>query len=420
MTAALGSAVNQENFEVPNVVQTLPIPFIPSWYDEYGLSIFEWRVYGHIVRRAGTSGVCWESVTNIADMCMISRNSTLKALGGLTEVHKLLVRNKRVGETDEYSLAPQSEWASPVPREDRLLRRIKRTKVQDPSLQGTGTDSLEEQLPVLQEDIKVIPLKESFEEEQQQQSEEQEQEKEEVVVKVDFENPTIWRRNPDATRYCQIPPIYNQATGVEVQRQMESEGLTAQTVVERAVAFSKVPRLILETLSSISEKFVDGCKWLELVLLQSEPKTRVEASGIPDIEFNRLKDVGIHLNHATASQLWQKYSSEWAKAVAYVADKESVKDRAAYFRKCIEQGWIKDTASQPTHRDPYELSLEQLSWYEWATSSNLCDGRPIRHYGLMSGEVAIVIFEPEFKSYATMPLSRAMQKYPMARAQKER
>jgi hypothetical protein len=30
----------------------------------------------------------------------------------------------------------------------------------------------------------------------------------------------------------------------------------------------------------------------------------------------------------------------------------------------------------------------------------------------MSGEVAIVVFEPEFKAHATMPLSRAMQKYP--------
>ena len=291
--------------------------------------------------------------------------------------------------------------------------RIKRRKVQDPSLQGTGTDSLEEQLPVLQEDTKVIPLKESFEEEQQQQSEEQEQEKEEVVVKVEFENPTIWRRNPDATRYCQIPPIYNQATGVELQRQMESEGLTAQKVVERAVAFSKVPRLILETLSKISDSFVSGYKWLELVLLQSDPKTRVEASSIPDIEFNRLKDVGIHLNHDTALHLWQKYSSEWNKAIAYVASKEGINDKAAYFRKCLEQGWVKNTKPETKKHDPYKLSPEQEQWHNWAQDCGLCEKRPL-NYALVGGEVAILIFEPEFHSFSPpMPLSRAMQKYAM-------
>ena len=403
MTTALESAVARENFEVSQEVQ-LSIPFIPVWLDDYGLTPAEFRVYCHVVRRAGKNGICWESVPRIGKACRLSRNLTMAALHALTEVHRLLIRNKRVGETDEYTLAPSSGWASPVPPEDRLLSRIKRVDVKDPSLQGISTDSIEEQLPVLESDTKVIQIKEYQEKQQQDEF---------VVASFNFETPSIWRRNPDATRYCQIPPIYNQATGVELQRQMESEGLTAQTVVERAVAFSKVPRLILETLSSISEKFVDGCKWLELVLLQSDPKTRVEASGIPDIEFNRLKDVGIHLNHATASQLWQKYSSEWGKAIAYVASKEGVKDKAAYFRKCLEQGWMKDTTHSPTNRDPYELNVEQERWYEWASDCQLCDGRPIRHYGLMSGEVAIVIFEPEFKSYATMPLSRAMQKYPV-------
>ncbi|MBW4500904.1 MAG: hypothetical protein KME57_15410 [Scytonema hyalinum WJT4-NPBG1] len=61
----------------------------------------------------------------------------------------------------------------------------------------------------------------------------------------------------------------------------------------------------------------------------------------------------------------------------------------------------------------YRLSQHGWTTYEWASSNGLCDGRPIRHYGLMSGELGIIVFEPEFKCYATMPLSRAMQKYPM-------
>ena len=84
-----------------------------------------------------------------------------------------------------------------------------------------------------------------------------------------------------------------------------------------------------------------------------------------------------------------------------------------YFVSCLEQGWFKDVTLQPKKHDPYELNTEQKQWYEWASSNGLCDGRLIRHYGLMSGELGMIVFEPEFKCYATMPLSRAMQKYPM-------
>ena len=61
-----------------------------------------------------------------------------------------------------------------------------------------------------------------------------------VIVRIE-DTPTIWRSLPDGNRYAQIPPIYNQDTGVEIQRQMDEEGLTAQSVVRRAIAFSKVP-----------------------------------------------------------------------------------------------------------------------------------------------------------------------------------
>lgn len=381
----------------------LSLPFIPTWLDDYGLTPQEFRVYCRVARRAGKDGRCWESVTNIAEACRLCRNATLKALSTLTEVHKLLIKNKREGETDEYSLAPASDWAPPVPPEDRFLSRRKREVAEaNPSLQGTGSSTLEGQEPVLEGDTKVIQIME-YQEKQQQN----------VVVSLDFEKPSIWRRSPDATRYCQIPPIYNEATGVEVQRQMDDEGITAQKVVERAIAFSKVPRLLLETLASINEKLIDAYKWLSKGLPKSDNKTQTEPSGIPEEQFNRLKEADIHLNRAVADQLWQKYSSEFPKAIAYVVSKDKVKDKAAYFRKCLEQGWLKDTVSQPQSRDPYELNEEQKQWYDWATSSELCDGRPIRHCALMSGEVAILIYEPELQCHTNMPLSRAMEKYPI-------
>ncbi|MCF4967146.1 helix-turn-helix domain-containing protein [Nostoc sp. CMAA1605] len=390
-----------------------PLAFIPAWLDDYGLTANEFRVYGHIARRVGTTGKCWESVPKIAKACRISRNVTLKALRALTEKYRLLTRNKRVGETDEYSLAPQSEWAPPVPSEDRCLSRTKREKPEtDPSLVGMGSDTLEEHPPVPGEDTKVIQFKE-YQERQQQDN---------VVVSLDFEKPSIWRRNQDATRYCQIPPIYDEATGVEVQQQMETEGITAQKVVTRAIALSKVPRLILGIMASVGDKLVDAYKSLEKSLQKPTNQKQTqrtdiaktssvpETNGIPEHEFQRLKEEGIFLNRAVADELWAKHSSEFSNAIAYVLSKDKVKDKAAYFRKCLEQGWVKDSKSQ--RRDPYDLNAEQKQWYEWAASCGLCDGRPIRHCCLMNGEVAVVVFEPELKCHTTMPLSRAIQKYP--------
>ncbi|MCC5610480.1 helix-turn-helix domain-containing protein [Nostoc sp. CHAB 5834] len=392
---------------------TLPLPFIPAWLDDYGLNPPEFRVYAHIARRAGKTGKCWESVVNIAKACRLCRNLTLKALQSLTEKYRFLIRNKREGETYEYSLAPQSEWAPPVPPEDRCLSRAKREKAPtDPSLQGTGSDTLEEHQPVVGEDTKVIQFK-GYQERQQQDN---------VVVPIDFDKLSIWRRNQDATRYCQIPPIYDEATGVEVQQQMDTEGITAQKVVSRAIALSKVPRLILEMMASAGEKLVVAYKSLEKGLQKrnnqkqtqitdtAKPSSVPETNGIPEHEFQRLKEQGIYLNLAVADELWLKYSSDFADAIAYVLSKDKVKDKAAYLRKCLEQGWLKDSKSQ--RRDPYDLNEEQKQWYEWASSCGLCDGRPIRYCCLMNGEVAIVVFEPELKCHTPMPLSRAMQKYP--------
>jgi hypothetical protein len=50
------------------------------------------------------------------------------------------------------------------------------------------------------------------------------------------EEPTIWRRTADGGRVCQVPPIYDEVTGVTLQAMMESEGATAQTIVSRSIA----------------------------------------------------------------------------------------------------------------------------------------------------------------------------------------
>lgn len=50
------------------------------------------------------------------------------------------------------------------------------------------------------------------------------------------EEPTIWRRTADGGRVCQVPPIYDEVTGVTLQAMMESEGATATNIVAHALA----------------------------------------------------------------------------------------------------------------------------------------------------------------------------------------
>ena len=75
---------------------------------------------------------------------------------------------------------------------------------------------------------------------------------------------------PDGNRYAQIPPIYDQAVGVEIQRQIDESGLTAQSVVGRAIAFSKVPLLVLEALAGVGSRLLDACSQTESELFKGE------------------------------------------------------------------------------------------------------------------------------------------------------
>lgn len=53
------------------------------------------------------------------------------------------------------------------------------------------------------------------------------------------EKPSIWRRTKNGGRYCQVPPIQDEATGVALQKMMDEEGLSAQQIVAEAVALRK-------------------------------------------------------------------------------------------------------------------------------------------------------------------------------------
>lgn len=66
------------------------------------------------------------------------------------------------------------------------------------------------------------------------------------------EKPSIWRRLKNGGRYCQIPPIHEEAekTGTTLQKMMDEEGLSAQQIVAEAIALRqayKSGQLVLVT-----------------------------------------------------------------------------------------------------------------------------------------------------------------------------
>ena len=92
------------------------VAFVHNFLDEYGLDVYEFRLYAHMVRRTGgkTEGVFFASLSKTAAICKMSTRKAQQALKVLLEA-RLLTQVKRKGRTDEYRVTPASEW---VPREE--------------------------------------------------------------------------------------------------------------------------------------------------------------------------------------------------------------------------------------------------------------------------------------------------------------
>ena len=155
-----------------------------------------------------------------------------------------------------------------------------------------------------------------------------------------MDTPTIWRRNPDATRYCQIPPIYDQETGVEIQRQMEQEGLTAQSVVGRAIAISKVPLMLLDLLANIVRALANSS-----LKVQSEPHNAQSQPRFVLVSLQLSKTLEIIGVNLSGRQL-QKCITEYGEDVMLNAANELKRTGAlankenpiGYFLGCLKNG----------------------------------------------------------------------------------
>ncbi|MBO3461223.1 hypothetical protein G7B40_037560 [Aetokthonos hydrillicola Thurmond2011] len=212
-----------------------------------------------------------ESAENVASRTGCDRKTILKGLNQAVE-QNILEKNERPGTSTEYSFKPVEEWLpEPVVRKtDIRTRKI----VEFPKVQDT-------------EELQLSS-------------------NEEVVHETDYlqtDTPTIWRSSPDGRRFCQIPPIHDQEVGVEIQRQMDEEGLTAQSVVGRAIAFSKVPLMLLEMLANIGRKLVEGFELGSSKSVEHQDHTPVVVVTEPTKPIKKTFDTSVELSEIEIDEL---------------------------------------------------------------------------------------------------------------------
>lgn len=88
----------------------LPVAFFDIDVDDAGLSVYEFRAYMRIVRRAsGGRSACTESLENMAIACQMSRPSMVRAIKTLVD-RQMIRRESKLGETSTYVLTSKDRW----------------------------------------------------------------------------------------------------------------------------------------------------------------------------------------------------------------------------------------------------------------------------------------------------------------------
>ena len=126
--------------------------FIPSFLDDFGLDMPCFRLYAHIARRAG-SGLCWESIDKMAKTCQMNRKTAYKAFNLLQE-HKLILVEKRIGQTSLITLTNHSVW---IPIPNKVQVKPIPNKVQPYTELGTPPIPDQGQPPIPDQVYKGIP-----------------------------------------------------------------------------------------------------------------------------------------------------------------------------------------------------------------------------------------------------------------------
>lgn len=104
-----------ENLEFIDSRQ-LPVCLYDIDVDDLGLTVYEFRAYMRIVRRAGGGqSACTESVENMAVACNMSRPMMIRAIKGLIE-RRMIQRISRAGNTSKYALSDKAQWLPGKPQ----------------------------------------------------------------------------------------------------------------------------------------------------------------------------------------------------------------------------------------------------------------------------------------------------------------
>ncbi|MDF5730815.1 MAG: hypothetical protein PUP92_23070 [Rhizonema sp. PD38] len=279
-----------------------------------------------VIYRTISGGTFTESADNVAERTGCDRKTILKGLS-IAKEQNIIEENKRPGTSSEYWFKPVEEWLpEPVVR----IKDIRTKKVLEfPKVQATEERGIEQQLTSNDEVVrnkddhqtdsnnKIVVVNKLIEEQQH-------------VAVSETDTPTIWRSLPDGSRYAQVPPIHDQEVGVEIQRQMDSEGLTAQKVVGRAIALTKVPLMLLEL-------------WAAIGSALSNSDLNVPKEVVVSLQLSKtLEMIGVNLSpnqlHKCVTQYGEDVMLNAAnelKRTGVLANKENP---TGYFLGCLKNG----------------------------------------------------------------------------------
>ena len=289
-------------------------------------TIVESFTLNQVLYRTISGNTFTESAESVAERTGCDRKTIFKGLNQAVE-QNILEKNKRAGTSNEYSFKPVEEW---LPQSVVRNKDTQKGKI----VQFPNTENLQQAVetePVRSKDdpemdankLFVVSLKE-------------EQTTEEVSVPVK-DTPSIWRCLPDGSRYAQVPPIHDQEIGVEIQRQMDLEGLTAQSVVGRAIAFSKAPLILLELLANIVQALIDSS-----LKVQPEP-TIAPVEVVVSLQLSKILEIiGVNLSPRQLQKCVTEYGEDVMlsaanelKRTGVLANKENP---TGYFLGCLKNG----------------------------------------------------------------------------------
>ncbi|WP_104992693.1 helix-turn-helix domain-containing protein [Deinococcus sp. NW-56] len=107
----MSTAKGRQERQVQIDTSEMNVLFVHSALDDYPLTPEEFRLYGHIARRA-SSGAAYPSIENMAKACRMHPDTVRRCLGNLV-TYKLLEAHERKGRTTLYTLTKFSRWVKP-------------------------------------------------------------------------------------------------------------------------------------------------------------------------------------------------------------------------------------------------------------------------------------------------------------------